>query len=477
MRARTLGVGAALAASVWYGGAAGAAHAEATPEPSGDALSLEEARELCPEVSYYTVEDSSDGLFAVAERTLDDKLRASDIYQLNEGRTQPEGGELGSERDLEPGWQLVLPSDASGDGVSSGSDPLCVAKAEEAAEAGDPIPSPEATPEESPDTSPSEAASEDDSDEPPVDPKLLGGAAAGLLLLTGLALWWQPVFRTVAWPFVAVARLGWRKPRWPLPVRLLQARRRRQRVAQRVAEGEGEQRRAGVAVLELQAAPATVAARPAAVWTAPEDLQVVVPADATLPASSWRSVDATTWQQVAGRSATSAVPFTTTTSQSAVRPRTELLTSVGADSDWRLFVDLSRLDGVLLVTGHRSTAGDTVRVLAEGLAGRGAKVTVLSGSQGIARIQQNAPQPVPEESSGPITGPGGPPGKRRFVAVPRVLTASEREVLAELPDGVVVLAVGESPHAHWQWRAHESGWVDTGALGASVVVPIPTERS
>lgn len=54
-----------------------------------------------------------DTLWRIAEVRLGDPLRWREIYDLNLGRTQPDGGHLAEDTMLQPGWVLVLPADAS----------------------------------------------------------------------------------------------------------------------------------------------------------------------------------------------------------------------------------------------------------------------------------------------------------------------------------------------------------------------------
>jgi hypothetical protein len=55
-----------------------------------------------------------DSLWAIAERHLGDGRRYQEIYQLNEGRPQPDGRTLHLARLIQPGWRLVMPEDAVG---------------------------------------------------------------------------------------------------------------------------------------------------------------------------------------------------------------------------------------------------------------------------------------------------------------------------------------------------------------------------
>ncbi|WP_460445654.1 hypothetical protein, partial [Angustibacter aerolatus] len=55
-----------------------------------------------------------DNLWDIAERHLGDGRRYKEIYQLNEGREQPDGRRLELSRLIQPGWQLIMPDDATG---------------------------------------------------------------------------------------------------------------------------------------------------------------------------------------------------------------------------------------------------------------------------------------------------------------------------------------------------------------------------
>ncbi|MDO9454769.1 LysM peptidoglycan-binding domain-containing protein [Nocardioides sp.] len=53
-----------------------------------------------------------DNLWDIAERHLGDGRRWQEIYELNKGRTQPDGQELVIGRLIQPGWVLIVPDDA-----------------------------------------------------------------------------------------------------------------------------------------------------------------------------------------------------------------------------------------------------------------------------------------------------------------------------------------------------------------------------
>ncbi len=58
-----------------------------------------------------------DSLWDIAARHLGDGRRYHEIYELNRGRPQPDGGELTRASLIQPGWVLLLPADADGPGV------------------------------------------------------------------------------------------------------------------------------------------------------------------------------------------------------------------------------------------------------------------------------------------------------------------------------------------------------------------------
>ncbi|WP_140399982.1 hypothetical protein [Aeromicrobium sp. PE09-221] len=55
-----------------------------------------------------------DNLWDIAERHLGDGFRYKEIYELNKDRLQPDGGRLELARLIQPGWDFIMPEDASG---------------------------------------------------------------------------------------------------------------------------------------------------------------------------------------------------------------------------------------------------------------------------------------------------------------------------------------------------------------------------
>ncbi|WP_432974647.1 hypothetical protein [Dactylosporangium sp. CA-233914] len=80
------------------------------------------------EVKYYIVNPPTDGqpefLFAIAQKTLGNGKRYTEIFDINKNRPQPDGGRLTDPMVLHAGWILVLPGDATGSGVRVGPPPV-----------------------------------------------------------------------------------------------------------------------------------------------------------------------------------------------------------------------------------------------------------------------------------------------------------------------------------------------------------------
>jgi hypothetical protein len=82
-------------------------------------------------VKFYIVPPPENGpaesLFTIAAKTLGDGSRFMEIFNLNRGRLQPNGGRLTKPQLIEPGWILQLPTDAAGPGVRFGPLPVVTA--------------------------------------------------------------------------------------------------------------------------------------------------------------------------------------------------------------------------------------------------------------------------------------------------------------------------------------------------------------
>ncbi|MEU2949229.1 hypothetical protein VSQ78_00185 [Nocardiopsis alba] len=442
--------------------------------------------EMCPTVYYYVVPEGSPGLEAIADLILDDPERADEIYGYNEGRSQSDGTALGEDRAVQPGWRLVVPFDSGGEGVYEGRDPLCVVAVDQANAQGiappSPPPAPPAytpPPENEPSASPSEDAdaSAGPSDRPKIDPRILIVGAVVLILLTLLTLFWQPVFKAIAWPFKKIAALPWRKPRKPRSARIAAAMRRRRAATESVISDPDAVHRAGGAHTDLLSAPAEIPARPVAILTTLDETTAIVPVGATPPASSWRVVGTTTWRYARGSTAPGPFNFATAT-HTVVRPMTAgVLACLGTLEDERtlVHVDLTRMRGLLAVGGDQRVASDTVRVIADALHSQGLTVRVLPSGRPLHSL---IPETMPDLSApDPIGGIEHSRERPLVVVVPRPLGTADEHVIGNIPPNTLVVAMGEAEVARWQWKADEDGSVDTGALGLRVVLRLPEHRS
>ncbi|MFD7024563.1 LysM peptidoglycan-binding domain-containing protein [Promicromonospora sukumoe] len=97
--------------------------AEGSGEGAGGASPSPEAS-AAPSVPYYAIGETPEGepeyLYLIAERFLGDGERNSEIFELNEGRVQPDGGKLTDPAVVTVGWVLQMPEDAKGEGLQNG---------------------------------------------------------------------------------------------------------------------------------------------------------------------------------------------------------------------------------------------------------------------------------------------------------------------------------------------------------------------
>jgi hypothetical protein len=106
------------------GGGAASARASAAPDRSasaatapGQVIPADAGAELVGRRVYVVQPPQGrhhESLWEIAARHLGDGRRYSEIYALNDGRTQPDGRTLHLARLIQPGWLLVMPDDAVG---------------------------------------------------------------------------------------------------------------------------------------------------------------------------------------------------------------------------------------------------------------------------------------------------------------------------------------------------------------------------
>ncbi|WP_084800700.1 LysM peptidoglycan-binding domain-containing protein, partial [Promicromonospora kroppenstedtii] len=92
-------------------------------EGAGEASAAAE-EPAAPSVPYYVIAETPEGepeyLYMIAERFLGDGERHKEIFELNKGRTQPDGGKLTDPAVVTVGWVLQMPEDAKGEGLQNG---------------------------------------------------------------------------------------------------------------------------------------------------------------------------------------------------------------------------------------------------------------------------------------------------------------------------------------------------------------------
>ncbi|CAM5385836.1 hypothetical protein [Streptomyces canus] len=406
-------------------------------------------------------------LQSIAATTLGDAARADEIFDLNRGLTQKDGGALSGPGDqLHPGWILRLPKDASGPGVQLARDTGGQGNASTSPASGSTAP----------------PGTGDERSTTLTIPLAAAIATLGAILL---ALVTAGIVgrRKVRAGFAAVRR-GLNKLGEPA--------RRRRRLAQRQAtsrwfDADVDAVRRAYGTLGEFAATDREPERPVHALSV-DDAGVTVWLSASDAAGApWTSIDSTRWRRpaaVPGRQ----VPGDSGVSEPAVLSAA-CLVRPGTDADGRpVFVDLSRLDGVLSVTGEKVVARDVVQnLLAEIARTRpGTPVTVLRGTAdapslavppSLQQLPQVTPQavavPVPAQST--IRGAAARRPLRGLVVVAGTPGSREAAELAALcgPGGAgwTGLVYGEAQDAHWRWYTDSDGRVDIPVLDLKLTVP------
>jgi len=114
-------LGKATAAAAQAGGAAARGSATETGTASGREHAVPAGQSRAAATKEYVVMPPQgrhhDSLWDIAHRYLGSGARYKEIYELNKGRLQPDGQRLTLENLIRPGWTLILPADAHGDGL------------------------------------------------------------------------------------------------------------------------------------------------------------------------------------------------------------------------------------------------------------------------------------------------------------------------------------------------------------------------
>ncbi|MFF3560470.1 hypothetical protein ACFYXS_10605 [Streptomyces sp. NPDC002574] len=481
--ALVLALGIAVAATAL----APARTASAVPARAATAIAL-----TADDVKYYVVKSPEQNgghpetLLAIAERTLGDGNRFSEILGLNTGRTLPGGATFTRPEQLVPGFALRLPDDAKGEGVQVGTLPEATAAAPTAAA--------------SPSRAPSATATS--GKRVPIGPLVVGGI--GLALLTVLVIARRTLGRLARRTGTALrgaARVL--RPRLPRAAQRALRRRRRAALGRSLVADTRTLPVVRHTLRELLAAPGPLtgpAGAPTRVYSVlvlPTKMLAAVSAGTPVP-ERWTALDATRWERTG-------VPTSLEDGAPADGLPLPLLARAGVTGRGhaQFLVDLGQLNGTLGILGDLRVARDTlaalVRSLLETARQDSAAVTVvavdpartvlpdLHAQHGLLRVPglqdvsggSRSPLAVPAPEvgaglirsatrTGPVTG---------VLVLAQPPTENDLPALARLssPDGGwIVLAAGDVPGAHWRWYAEEDGTVDTGILGHKVFVPVQT---
>ncbi|MGW5498747.1 LysM peptidoglycan-binding domain-containing protein [Streptomyces olivaceoviridis] len=378
---------------------------------------------------------AADTLPEIAQRTLGSPARSQDIFTLNQGRAQTDGGALTSpDQTLDPGWILRLPDDASGPFVKLARDNST-----------------------SPDTSVGGIRI-------PIVLAVLGGVL--LLLLTLLILLRRQAGRLARSFGRAAKTLG---ARIVAPGRRRRGRRLRRNLARRWhgdTTGPGAVR---AALTEAAGAVPTASAGPVAADLASDGVRVL-PAPDLPPPPPWQADGEHGWLRPRW---TDHVPDPDETVCRPVR--------VGGSADRQTFVDLSYCDSVVALTGDPAMADEVLAALL-------AEITTYHPDLRVAMLGAR-PAGVPERVGqfrhsselarliGPeqsvFDAPVLPAAQRHrlsgVVAVSASVSRPERAEVARLcgarGNTWLALVVGDVPGAHWRCEVHRDGtmhlpWLD-----------------
>ena len=450
---------ALLAAFLAAAGAAGSAAAA----PSGDDL-----------IKVFVVQDPAQTggqlatLQSIAAATLGDAARADEIFDLNRGLTQQDGSALSSPGDqLHPGWILRLPTDASGAGVQLARDTGGQSGASAPPASGSSAPPGAGGGQSTMLTIPLAAAI------------ALLGAILLALVTAGI------VARRKVGAWFAAARRGLGRLGEPVRRRRLLTHRR---ATSRWFDADVDSVRRAYGALGEFTATHGESERPVHALSVDDAGTTVWLAASDTAVAPWTSVDSTRWRRPA--SAPGRQPSADDGPAARAVVTTACLVRPGTDTDGRpVFVDLSRLDGVLSVTGEKLVARDVVQnLLAEIARTRpGTSVTVLRAAAdapplavppGLRQVPQVAPAQAAAASvpvRGTVRGAASRRPLRGLVVVAGTPSGRQAAELAALcgPGGAgwTGLVYGEAQDAHWRWYTDGDGRVDIPVLDLKLTVP------
>jgi hypothetical protein len=361
-------------------------------------------------------------LYEIAERFLGDGDRFTEIFTLNKGRMQADGMALTDPEAIEPGWILLLPPDAKGDGVHTGPLPVTTSA---------PAPTtPTATP-----ALPAASSSAEG-----------GGFPAPLVILLAVGL------LIVAGAVTFMLRR--RTPRRPSssddPATTLTA------AADWIIDR----------ALRGMAASAQAAGRPAppVLGVSLDDsrirLRLTTPDSA--PVEPWRTAaEGRSW--IASLSDLQAQPAAGDTPS----PYPQLIT-LGTAGGTRELIDLGRATGVIGIGGDDHAAREVVAGWTEELVSSpwSSRVRVVTG--GIVVDVMGGQLTVLDDIPAALDVADALHGETGVLILGGAPDPHRLARLQRPGSGWAVVVLGGTDHDHWHFTAHSGGRLDTGALGLTV---------
>jgi hypothetical protein len=445
-RALTVGTASVLAASAGIG-AASADTPSATP------------------VKYYVVGSSYQGapefLFEIAQRFLGNGNDSTEIFDLNQGRVEPDGQKVTSPTVIEPGWYLVLPNSATGDNVITA--PLPDYPGSNAGTAPQQSPGASSAAGQSSATAPAASAGSSKTSNSSL-PLILGIVA--VLLLLGAGAWWLLRGR-------ATAGRGGKGPNKPSTAGAASTakapwRPKRSKTPAAVPRDEAAAWTIDRALRTLATACASAGREVpgvAAVVVNAETLALRLSAPDERPPAGWASgQQGRTWSAPLRMLQTAPV----NDALEAPYPR---LVSAGESANSRVLLNLAAAHGLIGLDGDsrlaRGLAADWARELANSPWSRG--ITVLrvgfadqgadAGGVETAASLEAASGLLDEARAGLLVLAHPPAGREGERAA---------ELAADPGRRWSVLVLGNPKNANWRMTADSSGILETGLLGEPV---------
>lgn len=462
------------------------------------------AASATPNTKFYIVKspDENNGqqetLFTVAERTLGDGTRFTEIMSLNAGRTLPNGTVFTQPEQLVPGFALRLPDDAGGPDVQVGTLPQTQ-------------PSAAASPSASASASGSSAPSSSGGGSSLIGgqfsiPTLVAGLA-GVTLLTVLIVARRPVARATR-RIAAALRRAARPLRPRLPRALSQSRLRRRRAALGRTLAADTHTLPDVRNTLRELSRLTAPIRVYSVLAIPNRLLAAVTTTAPAP-EPWTAVDSTRWERSGLTSRTEAgeaseadgtdQPDETGGNGEALPYPHLARIGVTERGHAQVLVDLGQINGSLSILGDLRVAQDTLAAIVRGLLeapNRDTPIVTIDPERvllpefhalhGLLRVRTlkditddapvQLPAPAPELGLDLISTAARRPGHvAGLLVLPKPPGEDDLAALAHLTSpaiGWIVLTVGNLPGSHWRWNAFSDGTLHTGVLGHKVFVPV-----